>query len=216
MSRRGKRGISSFLFGIVLLLGALGLQQYDHWQDAKAGEAANTLLAQAELQISNNQQQAEHSSQDSESETDSEQSNEGQLRFADQSLILNDSASTSDLLGILNIPSLNLRLPVQRNYSLSNLKLSPCLFTNDGTLNRLVICGHNYKTHLGKLGTLSSGDAVVLTELDGTTLHFSVSEVLRIHADNWDALKTGNWDLSLFTCTPGGKMRVLVRCTLTP
>ena len=41
-----------------------------------------------------------------------------------------------------------------------------------------------------------------------------VSEVFTIGAWGAENLQTGDWDLSLFTCTPSGKNRVLVRCTL--
>ncbi|MBP1736602.1 MAG: hypothetical protein H6Q60_483 [Oscillospiraceae bacterium] len=209
MNKRAKRGLISVLFGFAFLLGALGFQLYNSWEDAQAGKAADTLLSQVELQIQDNSQATS-----GESDEESIPGGSALSELIDASLTENVPSYSQDLLGMIEIPSLNLTLPIQQEYSLANLKVSPCRFTNEGTLDRLVICGHNYKTHFGKLSHLTSGDSVVLTTMDGTVYHFTVTEVTDINSNDWDSLETGDWDLSLFTCTLGGQMRVLVRCTL--
>ena len=119
------------------------------------------------------------------------------------------------LLGTISIPVLGVELPVKSDYSFEGLKESPMRYQGDGgEIARLVLCAHNYKAHFGRIGELQPGDEVDLTAMDGTSYRLQVSEVFTIGAWGAENLQTGDWDLSLFTCTPSGKNRVLVRCVL--
>lgn len=199
MSKTLKRGRFCVLIGFILLLAAGGFWLYNNWEDAQANKAANALLFKVQQKIPNASSEPNQSSES------------GTIKIGADTL-----TSIDNSLGILKIPSLGLTLPVQRKYTLDALRTSPCQFTNGGRLERLIICGHNFATHFGKIGTLSKGDAITLTDMGGHTYNFSVSEVLTVEPNDWNALKTGNWDLTLFTCTVGGLKRVLVRSTLNP
>ncbi|MDD2992023.1 MAG: sortase [Pygmaiobacter sp.] len=119
------------------------------------------------------------------------------------------------LLGTISIPAFDIELPVQSEYEFEGLKESPMRYQGTGgEIARLVLCAHNYKAHFGRIGELQPGDEVDLTAMDGTSYKLQVSEVFTIGAWGAENLQTGDWDLSLFTCTPSGKNRVLVRCTL--
>lgn len=202
MSKKSRRGLACMLVGLLLLLGAGGFWLYNEWENDQAGQAANTFMTQVHKQITDDK--AKISSSGSSSEISVEK------------ITADSPAHVGNMMGLLSIPSLQITLPIQWNYSVDALKTSPCRFTNDGTLDRLIICGHNYRTHFGKLGSLKKGDKVLFTDMDGRVCHFAVSETMTVAADDWAALKTGDWDLTLFTCTFGNQQRVLVRCKITP
>ncbi len=115
--------------------------------------------------------------------------------------------------GYISIPSLGIELPVQNECSKSNLKVSPCRYTGTLKSNSLIIAAHNYRSHFGTIRDLNSNDLIVFTDCDNNTYLYEVSyteymeghEVDKMFADE-DA-----WDITLFTCTIGGKSRVVVR-----
>lgn len=77
----------------------------------------------------------------------------------------------------------------------------------------MVIAGHNYSSHFGNLKNLSQGDTVIFTDVDGNRFHYRVIELETLVPDAVDDLTSGGWDLTLFTCTIGGRSRVTVRCS---
>lgn len=116
------------------------------------------------------------------------------------------------ILGILDIPGIKISLPVQSEYSMKNLKKSPCrYYGRDGKQTRLVICAHNYDRHLGRLKELYIGDEITFTYMDGITIRYVISESTTIEPDDFESVEAGKWDLALFTCTPGGAKRILVK-----
>lgn len=119
-----------------------------------------------------------------------------------------------DALGVLSITRFGLKLPVLTECTDSLLKVSPCRYLGsaDGKPERLVIAGHNYKSHFGRLSKLVIGDEVRFTDLSGTEYIYTVSEITVISMDDHKALMQGEWDITLFTCTADRVRRVLVRC----
>lgn len=119
-----------------------------------------------------------------------------------------------DALGVLSITKFGLKLPVLTECTDSLLKVSPCRYLGsaEGKPERLVIAGHNYKSHFGKLSKLASGDEVRFTSFDGAEHIYTVSEITVISMDDHKALMQGEWDITLFTCTSDRVRRVLVRC----
>lgn len=117
--------------------------------------------------------------------------------------------------GILSIPSLSLELPVLRNWSMAALKNAPCCYAGSLYQNNLVIAGHNYKGHFGRLSDLQIGDSIFFTDALGQRFGYEVVELESLPANAVDAMTTGDWDFTLFTCTVGGRSRLTVRCVLS-
>ena len=62
-------------------------------------------------------------------------------------------------VGLLEIPDLELTLPIQREWSDALLHYSPCVY--QGTLaDGLIIAGHNYRSHFAHLNQLAAGAEV--------------------------------------------------------
>lgn len=118
-------------------------------------------------------------------------------------------------IGIVTIPAINITLPVQRDWSKLNARVSPCRYKGSVYDNDLIIAGHNYPKHFGKLKDLMSGDEVIVTDVNGYSYYYEVTNTETIDTYDVDAMDRGDWDLTVFTCTIGGKSRVTVRCDFT-
>ena len=115
-------------------------------------------------------------------------------------------------IGSLEIPTLNLALPILDEWNEADSKVAPCRYVgaiNDGNL---IIAGHNYKSHFRRLSTLQTGDIVRFTDVDGTVISYCVNELLTLNKFDTAEMVSGDWDLTLFTCTLSRQDRVVVRC----
>ena len=115
-------------------------------------------------------------------------------------------------IATLSVPALNLNLPVNTKWNYSNLKKSPCRYSGSAYTDNLIICAHNYNIHFGKIKYLHVGDSVILTDMDGRVFRYEVTEMESLEPYAAEQMKSGDWDLTLFTCTVGGGARVTVRC----
>lgn len=115
-------------------------------------------------------------------------------------------------IGYLSIPKLELELPVMADWSYSKLQIAPCRYTGSVRGEDLVIMAHNYASHFGGISKLSEGDSVIFTDMDGivTAYEVVVQDILDPYAV--EEMTSGEFDLTLFTCTYGGKSRVTVYC----
>lgn len=115
-------------------------------------------------------------------------------------------------IGYVSIPTLGLDLPVMSEWDYTRLKLSPCRYAGSTKTDDLVLCAHNYIRHFGPIRRLSPGDEVYFTDMDGVVSCYEVAEVDVLQPTAVEEMTSGEYDLTLFTCTYGGKTRVTVRC----
>lgn len=117
-------------------------------------------------------------------------------------------------IGVLDIPGQRISLPVMTDWSYSKLKVSPCRYSGSVYSGDIVISGHNYWRHFSKIKRMTAGEALVFTDVDGNVFNYEVSEIQILKPTAVEEMKSGDWDLTLFTCTSGGSSRFAVRCTL--
>ena len=115
-------------------------------------------------------------------------------------------------IGYLSIPALKLDLPIMGEWDYHRLRIAPCRYVGSVQGNDLVIMAHNYNSHFGRLSKLSEGDRVTFTDMDGilTTYEVIALDILNPYAV--EEVTSGDFDLTLFTCTYGGESRVTVYC----
>jgi len=127
-----------------------------------------------------------------------------------------------EYIGILEIPSESLTLPVMSKWDYDRLKIAPCRFTGSYYSNDLVICGHNYSKHFSPIKWMDIGEDIYFINVEGLTIHYIVvnRETLQptdvdLMVDNKNNNKesTMDWDMTLFTCNIGGQTRCAVRCS---
>ncbi len=115
-------------------------------------------------------------------------------------------------IGIIEIPSINIKLPVLSTWSYSLLKKAPCRYTGSIYLDNMVIAAHNSDAHFKKISNLQEGDIVTFTDAVGNVFTYTVAGIELLQPDEVDNMTNGQWPLTLFTCTYGGASRVTVRC----
>ena len=76
------------------------------------------------------------------------------------------------------------------------------------------MAAHIYVRHFGKLRRLLPDDEVVFTDVEGRVFSYRVvmSEILQ--KTQGEDMVSDDWDLSMFTCDYGGRVRLTVRCLL--
>lgn len=119
-----------------------------------------------------------------------------------------------DYIGILEIPKLSIKIPILEELTDSNLQVAPCRFFGNVSQGNMVIGGHNYTTHFGNLKRLQSNDTLCFTDADGNIFKYEVISVDRLAPTEVHEMLSGEWDLTLFTCTLDGEQRVVVRLRL--
>ncbi len=196
-----KKGSVLILIGLLCIVASLALLLYNIYTDKAAGDKSDDILSSLEDTIDDNSDtwKGVDTSLDADSTADMEL-----------------PASTIDGIkynGRLVIPDLGLRLPVAAEWSYKTLKKSPCTYTGSVYTNDLVICAHNYSRHFGRLKNLKQGAQVIFTDLDGNDHNYKVISIETVMPTAVDTMITGDdWDLTLFTCTIGGRTRIAVRC----
>jgi sortase A len=118
-------------------------------------------------------------------------------------------------IGTVQIPALGLLLPVQSEWDSKAARYAVCRYKGSVYDNDLIIAGHNYTEHFGNLNQLSTGDDVIVTDMNGRSFYYKVANIETLGAYDVDEMEAGEWDLTLFTCTIGGANRVTVRCEAT-
>ena len=118
-------------------------------------------------------------------------------------------------IGVLDIPALELSLPIISEWSYDALQIAPCRYSGSTYLDNLVIAGHNYRSHFASLPQLQPGDTVTFTDMDGNVFSYAVSSLETLSPYAVSDMTSGDWDLTLFTCTVGGQSRLAIRCDRT-
>lgn len=115
-----------------------------------------------------------------------------------------------EYIGTLSIPSLGLKVPVQRNWSYENLSVSPCRYSGSAYADNLTIIAHTY--HFGKLSSLALDATITFTDMENNVFRYVVREINTISPNDANEIAHSGYDLTLVTCTLSGTKRVAVYC----
>ncbi len=122
-------------------------------------------------------------------------------------------------IGVIEIPSAYLTLPVSYTWNYDLLAVSPCRYSGSYLTDDMVICAHDYGSHFRAIRSLGIGEAVFFTTMSGERIKYVVSNVETVQPTEIDKLIDNTspggearlWDLTLFTCNIGGQTRCAVR-----
>lgn len=115
-------------------------------------------------------------------------------------------------VGMLQIPSLGLELPVLAEWSDDGAEVAPCRYSGSVYTGSLVVAGHNYVSHFGNLYRLQYGAEVVFVDVRGNAFAYQVASIEELGATAVQDMTESEWPLTLFTCDFSGANRVTVRC----
>lgn len=205
------KGTGLILFGLVLILGALGLTVFNA-REASQAEASATHLVQAlEAQIPTEAPAEEAAPGETLPSGDFPQLQPDYVLYPNMEMpVVNIEGR--DYVAMLSIPCLELELPILSDWSYPALKVAPCRYLGSAYRGDLILMAHNYASHFGRIKDLRPGDVVQLTDMDGNLFTYQVVELETLDKTAVEDMEAGDWDLTLFTCTYGGKSRVTVRC----
>ena len=193
--RKVTPGLVCVVLGVVLLLAAGGLYGYNRYEDAHAGAEAQTVVADLQQKVSE--------TADTGAEADSDP--------LDPELPVVE-IDGNEYVGEISIPAIGIDLPVMSEWSYPRLKIAPCRQFGSSRTDDLVIAAHNYESHFGKLSSLSEGDSVIFTDIDGIENQYVVSKIEVLDPHSVEEVEHSGYALVLYTCTYGGKTRVTVFC----
>ena len=212
MSKKKKNWIGKIftITGLLLFAAALALSVYNLWDGYRAEQSREKLLEEYRDKSQNISDEGEQA-EESDGQIPDYQLNP-EMEMPEITLEDLDGAAC---IGVLEIPEIDLKLPVLSEWSYPLLKKAPCRYSGSAYLDNLVIAAHNYRTHFGKLKELETGDEVIFTDAAGNRFEYKVAVVEALTPQSVEDMTSGEWALSLFTCTLDGKNRVTVRCDFT-
>lgn len=210
MKKNNPLSLALIAFGLALILAGGLLAGCNLWTDARAGEAAQTVMA--ELTVSAAQEKRPASFPMAQADPLVQET-----VIPDH--ILNPNMGMPEqvidgaaYIGWLEVPELGLQLPVITRWNYTDLKTAPCRYKGSVYQDNMIIAGHNYQEHFGKLSSLAIGDGVIFTDMDGNVFSYRVCDVEVIPEHRIQAMEQGEWDLTLFTCTLSRTSRLTIRC----
>lgn len=115
-------------------------------------------------------------------------------------------------IGRLDIPELELSLPVMDEWDVSDLEIAPCRYQGSVYQGDMVIAAQGYKSQFGTLKNLREGSRVIFTDMDGNSFLYDVTQIEQLPSDAVEEIQEGEWALTLFTCTTGGAYQIVVHC----
>lgn len=193
------KGIIFILSGLLLIAAAFFLTGYNIYDEYRAKCSARQALDEIRI----------------EEQDEEEQEDEPEI----PDYILNPDMEMPvqridgvEYIGVLQIPSLNLELPVVSSLSPPSLKIAPCRYEGSAYKDDLIIAAHNYVSSFGNLSKLQVGDPVIFKDVDGNEFVYEVAELEVLQAAAVEEMRSGDWDLTLFTCTLSGQSRTTIRC----
>jgi sortase A len=184
-----KRGTIFIRIGLLLVVAALFLVVYNYYEDCKASLSVVNVLEQLEI------------NDDVELVTD--------IGMPEMEV------DGYTYIGKLTIPSLELELPIINQWDYDALKVAPCRYSGAVLTDNLIILAHNYSSHFGRIKELEIDDVIVFTDILGNNYYYKVVQKEILKPNAVDELESGDWDLTLVTCTIGGSTRVTIRCDRT-
>ena len=197
-------GVVCIILGVVCLLASVGFVLYNRWEAGNAAGTAQSILEDVRGVI------------DEDKINDPSQSPEQNDALPEAAEVPAEMATIQvdgyDCIGVLAIPVLELELPVLTDWSYTKLNQAPCHYYGSYYEPDFVIAAHNYPSHFGRLSELQAGDMVIFTDVHGVAYYYEVVLLETLPPTATEAMITSGFDLSLYTCTPGGGNRVTVRC----
>jgi len=202
-----KIGLIFTIAGTVLILAALSIFLYNKKKDEDAGQNSQVLLSDVQQVIEARKADGPSASEPLTDDDDSQPSK------VNESLSESDKVALVDgyeCIGYLSIPDLDLNLPILSEWDYDRLDVAPCRQFGSVDTNDLVIAGHNYENHFGRLKLLEPGAVVIFTDMDGVEYKYRAMVIDILAPTEVSRVQNSGYDLVLYTCTLGGKTRVTV------
>lgn len=115
-------------------------------------------------------------------------------------------------IGVLELEQFDLTLPIINECNDDYLKIAPCCMQGSIYTKDMIIAGHNYSSHFGKLGLLKLGSKITFMDMNQNQFEYQVVDLFKINGNDYDKLISLDYDLVLFTCTLSRTQRIVIGC----
>ena len=204
-----KLGIVCMILGIGLVLGAVYLSMFNQQEDASAQESSESVMPVLIQQIQENTKETLPAS---EIMPELELLKPMNLLTEEEKKMTEVVIDGIPYIGYLSIPKLGLDLPIISTWNYQRLNVAPCRYVGTVRGENLVLMAHNYTSHFGQISQLEAGDTITFTDMDGEITCYEVVGEDILDSTAVEEMTAGVFDLTLFTCTYGGKYRLTVYC----
>ena len=178
------------ILGILCILLSITLYIKNKYQELDTGKKSKEMLDIIETKIN--------------------VSDKEEIKSNTEDLVLNISGY--DYIGVISIPSLNIKLPIMRETDYDRLAISPCKYYGNINTNDLVLCAHDYVNQFGKISNLKEDDIVIITDVLGNNYVYKVVLTEELNPTDITNMIESPFDLTLYTCSYGALKRITVRC----
>lgn len=202
---RNKFGDFCMFIGAALVIGALALFLYNQ-QEAQQAEASSvdvvTQLVEELEKVENPTVPMEYVGVP--------------VEYLDPSAFIMTEVTINGhaYIGYLSMPALELEVPIMSGWNSAKLQIAPCRYYGSLLGRDLVLMAHNYPMHFGRIKELQIGDSVIFTDMDGIVTEYEVVGQDVLEPTAVEEMISGDYDLTLFTCTYGGASRITVYCDM--
>lgn len=208
---RKKRGTILMFTGLLLIAAALFLTLFNIYDSRRAGQEAEQVVVQISARIEQVQQEKKKE-QDQQGGSAASAEVVPDYKLYPEMEMPSAKVDGSYYIGLLEIPALGRKLPIMAECTHQGLRKTPCRYTGSAYEDNMVIAGHNYLSHFAGLRSLPLGTEVCFTDIDGNVFRYTIEWIEVLQPDQVEDMVSGNWDLTLFTCTYGGQTRHAIRC----
>ncbi len=178
------------ILGILCILLSITLYIKNKYQELDTGKKSKEILDIIETKIN--------------------VSDKEEIKSNTEDLVLNISGY--DYIGVISIPSLNIKLPIMRETDYDRLAISPCKYYGNINTNDLVLCAHDYVNQFGKISNLKENDIIIITDVLGNNYVYKVVLTEELNPTDITNMIDSHFDLTLYTCSYGALKRITVRC----
>lgn len=228
MSRKANKrqplAVLLIVIGVLSLLGAAGWLAFNLAEDFSAGQSCQETVEKLEKlmeqdHVKDGDSSAADDAPSSQSPTSAQPGAEEASLDPQLIEMVTYEIEGIPYIGVLEIPSASLVLPVCYEWNYDYLSEWPCRYCGSYYTDDMVICAHNYGSHFRVIGSLDIGETVYFTGSEGKKIKYLVSNIETVEPTDIDKMIVNTksdgsghlWDMTLFTCNLGGQTRCAVR-----
>ena len=123
-----------------------------------------------------------------------------------------------DVVGIIEIPSINIKYPIINKTNDTTMKYSITKFSGGeiNSIGNFTVAGHNNwnGTMFGKVKRLKIGDQIKLTDLYNNTVTYEIFDIYSVDPNDvscLDSVEENTREVTLITCTNGHLKRLITK-----
>ena len=129
-----------------------------------------------------------------------------------------DNGVEYSVIGLIEIPKINVNYPILSEVNDDLLKIAPCKFYGPmpNEYGNLCIAGHNYDNYkfFSKISTLQINDEILIQDTSGNTLKYLVTDNFEVKENEFDKVVHSDnliKQITLITCNNSNSNRIIIK-----